>query len=389
MSIDRTNQFESIVHFIRDTFNSNEFIPLHEPRFIGKEKQYLDECIDSTFVSSIGEFIELFEFKIQEYTGIKHAIAAVNGTAALHISLKLAGVEPETEVITQSLTFVATCNAIRYCSAKPVLIDVDKSTMGLSPNDLEIFLDQYCQMRDDGACWNKSSGRRVSACLPMHTYGFPVQSDTIKNICDRYNIEMIEDTAESLGSFYNENHTGMIGKTAALSFNGNKIITTGGGGMILTNDDDLAIKAKHITTTAKVPHPWDFVHNEVGYNYRLPNLNAALGVAQIEYLQETLERKRWVAKQYQEWGKNNGLMFMMEPIATRANYWLNVAIVEDENQKILMLEQTNNNNILTRPSWTPMHKLQINADCQTTNLENTEWFFDRIVNVPSSALKSK
>ncbi|MBT6012109.1 MAG: LegC family aminotransferase [Candidatus Marinimicrobia bacterium] len=378
--------FDDFVHFVRDLFGTDGFIPLHAPKFSGNEKKYLLETIDSTFVSSVGEFVNEFERKVAEYTGIKYTIATVNGTAALHVALQLSGVERDTEVITQSLTFVATCNAIRYCGAIPVFIDVDLSTLGLSPQSLEVFLDENCELRDDGFCWNKSTNRRVKACLPMHTFGLPVQLDEVKKICDRYNIELVEDAAESLGSLYQGRHIGRTGKLSALSFNGNKIITTGGGGMVLTNDEELAIRVKHITTTAKVPHRWAFEHDEVGFNYRLPNLNAALGVAQMETLSNYVESKRNLAEKYQEWGNEHGLQFVKEPANTRANYWLNAAVTQDGEQRDLMLEITNNSNVMTRPTWTPMHKLEINQDCQKCNMENTEWLFERLVNVPSSVV---
>jgi aminotransferase in exopolysaccharide biosynthesis len=289
-------------------------------------------------------------------------------------------------VITQSLTFVATCNAIRYCGATPIFVDVDQSSLGLSPLSLETFLEENCELRDDGFCWNKSSNRRIVACLPMHTFGFPVQLDEIKQICDRYNINLVEDGAESLGSLYKGRHTGGVGKISIISFNGNKIITTGGGGMILTNNEELAIRSKHITTTCKVPHRWAFEHDEVGYNYRLPNLNAALGMAQMESLSAYIENKRSLAKQYQEWGDEHGLKFVQEPVNTRSNYWLNVAVTQDKQQRDAMLEITNNNNVMTRPIWIPMHKLAINQDCQKGDLTNTEWLYERLVNVPSSVV---
>ena len=379
--------FDDFVRFVRDLYGTQGAIPLHEPRFTGNEKQYLLETIDSTFVSSIGAFVDEFEFRLARYTGIKHAIATVNGTAALHVALKLVGVKPNTEVITQSFTFVATCNAIRYCGAKPVFVDIDRSTLGLSPKSLEAFLNQHCELRNDGCCWNKTSNCRVLACLPMHTFGFPVQLDEIQQICDRNNIELIEDATESLGSHYKEQHTGSIGKLSAISFNGNKIITTGGGGMLMTNDEELAMRAKHIITTAKKSHRWVVEHDEIGFNYRLPNLNAALGVAQMESLPAYIESKLWVAQQYQEWGRKHELRFVEEPVNTRSNYWLNVAITEDQQHRDIMLEVTNSNGVMTRPAWTSMHKLAMNQDCQAGELTNTEWVFDRLVSVPSSAVK--
>ena len=380
------NRNNLLVDFIRSTYETDAFIPLHEPRFVGNEKKYLLETIESTFVSTVGEFVNDFESKISKYTGINYAIAVVNGTAALHIALKLGGVEQGTEVITQSLTFVATSNSIRYCGAKPVFLDVDKTTLGLSPHSLEEFLVKFSELRDEGICWNKASNRRVVACMPMHTLGFPVKLDEIKNICERYNLNLIEDAAESLGSLYKDKHTGSIGKVSAISFNGNKIITTGGGGVILTNDYELAKLARHISTTAKVDHQWLYKHDKVGYNYRLPNLNAALGVAQMERLSDYLENKRRIARRYQEWGDKHDFLFVKEPDNTRSNFWLNAVITNNKQERDLMLETTNNNNIMTRPVWTPMHKLAINSDCQSDNMKNTEWIFDRLVNVPSSVL---
>ena len=381
--------FEDFVNFVQDIYGTKELIPLHSPKFNGNEKKYLLKTIDSTFVSSVGGFVNEFEHKVAEYTGIKHAIATVNGTAALHVSLKLLGVEKNTEVITQSLTFVGTCNAIRYCEATPVFVDVEKSTLGLSPQSLQSFLEENCELRDDGFCWNKLSRRRVVACIPMHTFGIPVRLDEIKQLCNSHNIQLVEDAAESLGSFYGGNHVGNSGKLSVISFNGNKIITTGGGGMILTDDKELADRAKHITTTAKIPHRWDFNHDEIGYNYRLPNLNAALGVAQMEVLPDYLINKRRLAKQYQKWGDEHGLQFVKEPINTRTNYWLNIAITNDKRQRDNFLNITNNSKVMTRPVWIPMHKLARNKDCQKSDMKHTEWLFERLVNVPSSVTLNK
>jgi len=355
--------------FVQELYGTTEFIPLHSPRFDGNEKKYLLQTIDSTFVSSVGHFVDTFEQGIADFTGVNYAIATVNGTAALHIALRLAGVEPGTEVITQSLTFVATCNAIRYCGALPVFVDVDRSTLGLSPESLEEFMEEHCEVRDDGHCWNKSSNRRIAACLPMHTFGFPVELNKIKELCDRFHIEMVEDSAESLGSRYRGKHTGNIGKLAILSFNGNKIITTGGGGIILTNDEIVAARAKHITTVAKVVHRWNIEHDELGYNYRLPNLNAALGVAQLEMLPSFIENKRCLAKKYQEWGTEYGLEFVVEPEEVQANYWLNTVVCANRDERDDMLKVTNENNVMTRPVWTPMHRLAMNMDSQKAGME--------------------
>lgn len=376
--------FKDFIALVREIYKTNDFIPLHEPRFLGNEKQYLMDTIDSTFVSSVGKYVDDFERAVANYTGAGYGIATVNGTAALHIALLVAGVKNGDEVITQSLTFVATCNAIRYCNADPVFIDVSKKTLGLSAKSMSQFLEENCEIRNDGYCWNKTTGKIVRACIPMHTFGFPVELDDINNLCNHYNIALVEDAAESLGSTYKEKHTGTVGKISAVSFNGNKIITTGGGGMLLTNDKDLAEKAKHMTTTAKVKHKWAFEHDEVGFNYRLPNVNAALGLAQMESLPKILIGKRLIAKQYQQWGKENGTTFIKELEHTKSNYWLNTVLTRSRAERDLMLEETNNKGIMTRPMWIPMHNLTMYSHCQKTELKNTEWFQERVVNVPSS-----
>jgi len=378
--------YEEFIQFVQSLYGTTDLIPLHEPKFIGNEKEYLLKALESTYVSSIGKFVDQFEKKVTEYTGAKHAIATVNGTAALHMALKLSGVEEKSEVITQSLTFVATCNAIRYCGASPLFVDVDRKTLGLSAKSLEEFLQENSELRDDGNCWNKTTEKKITACLPMHTLGFPVDLGKLKIVCDRYNIPIVEDAAESLGSTYYNNHTGTTGKLSALSFNGNKIITTGGGGMVLTDDDELAEQAKHLTTTAKISHQWSFYHDKVGYNYRLPNLNASLGVAQMEQLPEYLNNKRKIADQYHKWGEEHETFFVKEQPNTKANYWLNTIIMKNKKQRDAFLERTNNRNIITRPVWTPMHKLPVYDRYQKTKLSNTEWLSDRLVNVPSSVV---
>ena len=376
-----------LIQFIRKLFNQPEdFIPLHAPRFEGKEREYVLDAIDSTYVSSVGAYVNLFEKKIAEYTGAKFAIATVNGTAALHVSLILAGVQPGNEVLTQPLTFVATCNAIKYCGAVPVFVDVDHDTLGLSPDSLVEFLDSYGEVRNDGFCWNKKTNRVIKACVPMHNFGHPVRIDEIKKICDLYNIILVEDAAESLGSFYRGIHTGLYGLLGAISFNGNKIITTGGGGIIITDDRAIADRARHITTTAKQPHPWNFVHDEVGFNYRMPNLNAALGCAQMEMLPIYLEKKRFFAHCYAEWFIDKGYKFILEPKHTRSNYWLNSFLAKNKHERDQILEQTNKNKVMTRPVWTPMHNLAMYKDCFRKDLSNSDWLADRLVNVPSSVI---
>ena len=376
--------YKSFIKFVQELYGTKETIPLHAPIFDGNEKKYLLETIESSFVSSVGEFVNRFEESIVEYTGAKYAVACVNGTSAMHIALKLAGVESGTEVITQSLTFVATCNAIRYCNAIPTFVDVDQNTLGLSHKSLQDFLEAYTEIRDDGNCWNKTTNRRITACLPMHTFGFPAESDQLSKICAQYNIILVEDSAEALGSFYKGKHTGTIGESAIISFNGNKITTTGGGGMILTNNLEIARRAKHITTTSKIPHQWSLSHDEVGYNYRLPNLNAALGLAQMESLPKYLKKKRIIANQYQQWGEDNGVQFLKEPVNTKSNYWLNTLLTDNRKERDQWLSITNEMGVMTRPAWTPMHQLPINQDCMATDLFQTERLFNRLINVPSS-----
>ena len=384
--------YKQIVNFIKTQFATDKFIPLHEPRFIGNEKQYLNKCIDSTFGSSVGEFVNLFEKKITEYTGSKYAIATVNGTSALHIALMLSGVKTNDEVITQPLTFIATANAITYTGAKPIFIDVDKETLGLSPEKLEKFLSQYTyfvEEKDKIYCHNKLTHRRIHACVPMHTFGHPTKIDAIKEICKKYHIALIEDAAESLGSFYKQKHTGTFGEFGVLSFNGNKLITTGGGGMLLTNNEKAAKLAKHLTTQAKVPHKWEYVHDYVGYNYRLTNLQAALGVAQMEQLPFFIDKKRELANKYIEFFKNFDIQFISEPKNAKSNYWLNAVIMKNKTERDKFLKYTNENNVMTRPIWQLMNKLEMFKNCRTENIENAEWLAERVVNIPSSVIINK
>ncbi len=381
--------FSDFITFVRSTYETNDFIPLHEPRFRGNEKKYLNECIDSTFVSSVGKFVNLFEQKVAEYTGAKYAVAVVNGTAALHIALLLAGVKPDEEVITQPLTFIATANAITYTGAKPVFVDVDKDTMGLSPEKLEEWLENNTEQKTKNKkqqTVNEKTGKRIAAIVPMHTFGHPCRIDEIVEICNKYNITVIEDAAESLGSYYKGKHTGTFGKLAILSFNGNKTITTGGGGMILTNDEDLAKLAKHLTTQAKVPHKWEYAHDYIGYNYRLTNLAASLGVAQMEQLPDFIKAKRALAESYKTFFEKQDIEFFVEPENAKSNYWLNAVLLKDRQQRDEFLEYTNNNGIMTRPAWELMNRLPMFRDCQTGDLSNTEWLADRVVNMPSSVI---
>lgn len=382
------NIFPHIVRFIRETHHSEDFIPLHAPTFKGKEREYVMDTIDSTFVSTVGHYVTELESRLASYTSAKYAIATVNGTSALHVALLVAGVKPEDEVITQSLTFVATCNAIRYCGAEPLFVDVERTTLSMSPDSLEEYLSEYTELRNDGLCWNKSTNRVIRACVPMHNFGHPARIDKINEICSSYNISLVEDAAESLGSYHKGTHTGTIGKVSAISFNGNKIITTGGGGMVITNDEAIAIKTRHITTTAKKPHPWLYQHDDIGYNYRMPNLNAALGCAQMEMLPEFVERKRILAERYREWFADKDYEFITEPDDSVSNYWINAILTGGREERDELLEYTNKNKVMTRPAWTPMHTLPMFRNNTRTNLDVTEWLEDRLVNLPSSVVLS-
>lgn len=376
--------FQKTIDFIHELYGTKDFVPLSVPKFIGNEKEYLNECIDTTFVSSVGKFVDRFENDMAAYTGAKKAVVCVSGTNALHMALMLVGVERDDEVLTQALTFIATCNAISYIGARPVFIDVDKSTMGLSPDALKAWLVKNAEVRN-GQCYNKNTGRRVKACVPMHTFGHPVRIEELVEVCQEYHIELVEDAAESIGSKYKGKHTGLFGKVGALSFNGNKTITTGGGGMLLFMDEELGVLAKHLTTQAKVPHRWEFRHDHIGYNYRMPNINAALGCAQLEHLDEFIADKRSTAAAYAEFFKNvDGIEFFTEPENCFSNYWLNVVMLKDKTAQQAFLQETNDNGVMTRPIWELMNRLPMFENCEHDSLENTIWFADRVVNIPSS-----
>ena len=379
-----TNQFRALARSIY----GEGLIPLHRPVFEGNEKQYLIDCIDSNFVSSVGAKVVEFEQHIAAFTGANYAIATVNGTAALHVALQLAGVQRDDEVITQALTFIATCNALSYTGAHPVFVDVDRDTLGMSPEALRHFLETHAERRD-GGCFNKGSGRRIAACVPMHTFGIPLRIAEIVAICDEYGISVVEDAAESLGSWVGDRHTGTFGRLATLSFNGNKVITTGGGGMIVTDDEAIAKRAKHLTTTAKIPHPYEFVHDEVGYNYRLPNLNAALGCAQMELLPRMLEIKAEVAARYRAFFAGTGIRFVEPLPGTTANWWLNAIVLDSEADRDALLEYTNSREVMTRPIWRLMSRLPMFQHCQHDGLENSRWLEARVVNLPSSVPESQ
>ena len=377
--------FNDFIDFVRELYGKKNFIPLHEPKFIGNEKKYLAQCIDTTFVSSAGKFVDQLEEKIANYVGTNYAIATTNGTSALHTSLILAGVDKDHEVITQPLNFVASSNAISYCNAKPIFIDVDVDTMGLSPNALRLFLENNTIIKNK-QCINKKTKKVIKACIPMHTYGHPCKIDQIKKILEKYFIFLIEDSAESLGSLYKDKQTGTFGHLGVISFNGNKIITAGGGGCIVTNDEVLAKKAKHLTTTAKLPHKWDFNHDMIGYNYRMPNLNAALLLAQFENLDNFISNKRKLANNYETFFSGKEYIFYKEPKFSKSNYWLNTILLKNKQVRDEFLKETNSNGVMTRPVWRLMNELEIFKDCQCSDLKNAKYLEQRIVNIPSSVI---
>lgn len=380
----REELYSQVVSFIKEQFPHQDFIPLHAPVFNGNEKKYLIDAIDSTYVSSVGAYVNIFEEMMCKITGAKHAIAIVNGTNALHLALVLADVERDDEVISQSLTFIATCNAISYIGAKPVFIDVDKDTLGMSPESLATFLENNAELRADGYTYNKTSGRRIKACVPMHTFGLPCRIDRIAGICMQWNIVLVEDAAESLGSYFGAKHTGTFGKLGTFSFNGNKTVTCGGGGALVTDDPIIAKRAKHLSTQAKTPHAWAFVHDAIGYNYRMPNLNAALACAQLEQLETFVHNKRALAQTYQAFFRGLGISCSEEIKGTKANYWLNFILLEDISDRELFLAYANSNGVMSRPVWEMMHRLPMFSDCEREALPNSEWIADRLVNIPSS-----
>jgi len=382
------SEIKNTISFIREIYQSQDFISLQEPRFVGNEKKYLLDTIDTTFVSSVGAYVDKFEEMMQGITQTKKAVAVVNGTSGIQVALRLVGVNFGDEVLTQALTFVATANAIAYNGAKPIFIDVDLDTMGLSPNAVRTFLEEYGELRENG-CYNKKTGNKIAACLPMHTFGFPVRIDELIKICSYWKIPVVEDAAESLGSEYKEQPTGSFGELGVFSFNGNKIVTSGGGGAIVTNNDALGIKAKYLTTTAKQSHAYEFIHDELGYNYRMPNLNAALACAQLEKLNWFLEKKRELGKKYEEFFKGSDVKFKTELPETKANYWLMCVELENRNARDLFLKETNEAKVMTRPIWELMFRLPMYLDCLKDEQVNAKFLADRIVNLPSSVLMNK
>ncbi|OBU09370.1 LegC family aminotransferase [Morganella psychrotolerans] len=374
-----------LVEFIRDIYQSNDFIPLHVPTFNGNEKKYVTDTIDSTFVSSVGKFVDDFERKIEKFTSTPRAVAAVNGTAALHAAMYMAGVRHGDLVITQALTFVATCNALYHMGAEPVFVDISPVSLGLSPEATEEYLQEYAVLTDQG-CFHKLTKQRIKAIVPMHTFGHPAELDELISICQKWQLVLVEDAAESLGSFYKNKHTGTIGKFGALSFNGNKIITTGGGGMILCSDEQSGQHTKHVTTTAKVPHPYEFYHDEAGFNYRMPNINAALGCAQIEVLDIFLEQKRKLAEKYQIFFSSTDCKFVKEPDYAQSNYWLNAIICNDTKQRDEFLKQSNAAGVMTRPVWQLMHRLPMFKNSLRGDLSYSEFIEAHLINLPSTPI---
>jgi perosamine synthetase len=376
-------KYKEIIDFVKLQYPKQDFIPLHAPVFNGNEKHYVLDTIDSTFVSSVGAYVDKFEIMMAELSKTQKAVAIVNGTSALQVALRLSGVQNGDEVLTQALTFIATINAIIYNGASPVFLDVDLDTMGLSPNAVQAFLEKYGELRE-GVCYNKKTNKKIAACMPMHTFGFPVHLDELIAICKKWNIPVVEDAAESIGSEYKGMPTGSFGKLGVFSFNGNKIVTSGGGGAIVTNDLDLGIKAKHLTTTAKVPHPYEYVHDEIGYNFRMPNINAALACAQLEQLNSFIQNKRKLAVEYINYFESIGVNFRKELPNTKANYWLMCIELENKKARDSFLKETNENKVMTRPIWQLIFKSPIYSSFQRDSQENAIYLEDRIVNIPSS-----
>jgi aminotransferase in exopolysaccharide biosynthesis len=371
-----------ITAYIKTLYPNRDPVLLHCPEFLGNEKKYLAECIDTKYVSYVGRFVAGMENKVREITGAKHAVALVNGTAALHMLLLAVGIQLGDEVITQSLSFAATAAAIVHANGTPVFVDVERETLGMSPESLKSFLLGNAEVKN-GVCVNKKTGKPIKAVIPMHTFGHPVRIDEIQKICEEYSLLLIEDAAESLGSYYQGKHTGTFGKAAILSFNGNKLVTTGGGGMVITDDEAIANRVRYISTTAKRPHRWEFYHDEVGYNLRMPSVNAAIGLAQLEYFDTILANKRETAECYKQFFDSINIKFLTEPKNAQSNYWLNAVLFDTRKQRDEFLEYSNDNGVQTRPAWNLLHTLPPYQQYQHTEMPNAEYFADRLVNIPS------
>lgn len=379
---------QDIVDFVRQAYATEEFIPLHEPRFDDLERRYITETIDSTFVSSVGKFVDQMEADVARFCGATRAVATVNGTAALHVALYLSGVGRGDLVLTQALTFVATCNALYHLGAEPVFIDINRKSLGMCPVATRAWLEENANLDAAGKCVHVASGKQIKAVLPMHTFGHPVELDEFMTLCQEWNLPLIEDAAESLGSYYKGQHTGTIGQYGALSFNGNKIITTGGGGMLLCQNEDDGKHAKHVTTTAKRPHPYEFYHDEPGFNFRMPNLNAALGCAQMEKLSMFLEKKRELAGRYKQLFSGSECVFVEEPDYAQSNYWLNAIICPSKDVRDTILQETNAKGVMTRPVWQLMNRLPMFENALRGDLNESEWLEARLVNLPSSVIQT-
>ncbi|OUS31480.1 aminotransferase DegT [Gammaproteobacteria bacterium 45_16_T64] len=378
--------YKKLVNFVQDTYKTKDFIPLHAPVFTGNERDYVNDTLDSTFVSSVGKYVDDFESRIETLTGAPRAIATVNGTSALHVALYLAGVTPGDIVITQALTFVATCNVIHHLGAEPLFVDVSETSLGLCPVALSSYLDENASLNAAGECVHNGTEQIIRSVVPMHTFGHPVEIDEIVGICIKWNITLIEDSAESLGSYYKGGHTGTFGKFGVISFNGNKIITTGGGGVVLCADSELGAWAKHVTTTAKAPHPFEFYHDEPGFNFRMPNLNAALGCAQLEVLPKFLKKKRELAFSYERFFADSDYRFVSEPEYATSNYWLNAVICPSLKARNELLEKTNASGVMTRPVWQLMNRLPMYRKARTGSLIVSEQLERSLVNLPSSVV---
>ncbi len=379
-------RIEELQKALRRVLPASANYPLHEPLFCSTESKYVQECIETGWVSSVGKFVDRFEADLADYTGVKRAVAVVNGTAALHVCLILSGVQANDEVLVPALTFIATANAVTYCSAIPHFVDSSYDTLGVDPDALEVYLHDIADIREDG-CYNKKTGRRIRAAVPMHTFGHPVDMDKMIAVCEKYHLMLIEDAAESVGSFYKGKHTGNFGHIAAMSFNGNKTITTGGGGAVLTNDEELGKLAKHITTQAKMPHRWAYAHDRIGYNYRMPNINAALGCAQLEKLPEYVEKKRRLAEKYREALEGvPSVKFFVEPEFAKSNYWLNAILLDKDvaTERDHVLETLNDAGIGSRPIWDLMYTMPMFADCPRMDCKVAEDIGRRLINLPSS-----
>lgn len=380
---------DQFIKFVQELYGTTDFIPLHVPAFSQTDKDAVLDVVDSTFVSSVSDYVGKFEKQLSDFTGAKYIIPVVNGTSAIHLSLHALGVDESCEVLTQSLTFVATCNAISYTKAEPVFIDIDIDTMGLSPTAVAAFLDEHAEIRDDGYTYNKVSNKRIAACVPMHTFGHPLRIQELVAICNKWSIAVVEDAAEALGSYVlnsnqEQQHCGTFGQLGVLSFNGNKVITTGGGGAVMTNDQALAKRLRHLSTTAKIAHQWEYIHDEVGFNYRLPGLNAALGFSQMQQLPTFLQDKRQIADQYLQWASDVGVDMVGARDKTVPNFWLNAILLTDRENRDRFLEQTNKQGVMTRPVWQPMDRLTQFSHAQKGQLSNTDSIMNRLVNIPSS-----